>query len=132
MGILFTLLFAFVIYKLIRFYIGSKHAVYLKRCERAMRYYKDGERRNPSWLGDRARHKIFEESMFDLCIHNGVAKQDVQNFLKNSDKLGKIVNFCGLLETWGASFSDQISFCAEYIVNDSGLTPPSANLISFY
>ncbi len=84
---------------------------------RAQRSMADGQRRVPSWAGDRSKNETFIYGIQNLAMHHGVPQPFLTAALSNSETLTSLVRYAAAMEQQGSSFTEQQMAVSEKLID---------------
>lgn len=98
---------AYIAFAVFRSYVDAKARVHHGNERQANRDVEAGERRVPSWAGNRDECRIFVEVIQKMAQERGVPQTFLWAVLGDKSTLQNIIFLAGVMEREGASFTEQ-------------------------
>lgn len=107
---------AYVAFAVLKSYwVARSRMHYANKCA-ARRALLAGEKRVPSWAGDKTENEIFVETIQQIAMRDGVPLAYLQAVLGSGDTFNGLVHYAGAMEHQGASFTEQQQAVSEELI----------------
>ncbi|MFV1567312.1 hypothetical protein [Phaeobacter sp. JH20_07] len=107
---------AYVAFAVLRNYLAARVRSHDANIHAARKSLIAGEKRVPSWAGDKDENDIFVKVIQQKAMHDGVPQAYLQNLLRDGDTFQNLVYFAGAMEHHGSSFTEQQAAVSDELV----------------
>ena len=107
---------AYVAFAVLRNYLAARVRSHDANIHAARKSLVAGEKRVPSWAGDKDENDIFVKVIQQKAMHDGVPQAYLQNLLRDGDTFQNLVYFAGAMEHHGSSFTEQQAAVSDELV----------------